>query len=204
MGPTTSTQCHSCDISSQTFPVFRHPSTLLYYCQPMIILLRNTSVYVPMLILNFNMAVLYSPKGRFDAGLMLCGCKSVCWVSPSDLQPCACLLDSRLWNDQTEVVVLYWIICGRIWEKGPYRAKCDFLLFFKPSPFQGDKSPRLPTWFVDSLGLLLHRSNARVSLLYRMVNHQSEAYNCNFWTRWNHVLAPPKPEVGVARNSFQM
>ena len=42
-----------------------------------------------------------------------------------------------------------------------YIAKRDFLLFFNPTPFQGHKSPRLPTWFVDSLGLLLHRSNIR-------------------------------------------
>ena len=53
------------------------------------------------------------------------------------------------------------LICGRIWEKGSYRAKHDFLLFFKLSLFQGHKSPRLPTWFVDSLGLLLNRSNIR-------------------------------------------
>ena len=52
-------------------------------------------------------------------------------------------------------------ICGRIWEKGPYRAKREFLPFFKLSPFKGLKSPRLPTWFVGSLGLLLHRSNVR-------------------------------------------
>ena len=37
--------------------------------------------------------------------------------------------------------------------------KYDFLLFFKPSPFQGHMSPRLSTQFVDSLGFLLHRSN---------------------------------------------
>ena len=36
-----------------------------------------------------------------------------------------------------------------------------FLPIFKLSPFQGLKSPRLPTWFVSSLGLLLHRSNVR-------------------------------------------
>ena len=53
------------------------------------------------------------------------------------------------------------IMCGRIWEKGPLRAKRVFLLFFKLSPFQGLKSPRLPTWFIGSLGLLLHRSNVR-------------------------------------------
>ena len=53
------------------------------------------------------------------------------------------------------------LICGRIWEKGPYHAKRDFLLFFKLSPSQGHKSPRFPTWFVDSLGLLLHGSNIR-------------------------------------------
>ena len=51
--------------------------------------------------------------------------------------------------------------CDRIWEKGPLRAKRDFLLFFKLSPFQGLKSPRLQTWFVGSLDLLLHRSNVR-------------------------------------------
>ena len=53
------------------------------------------------------------------------------------------------------------LICGRIWGKRPYRTKHDFWLFFKLSPFQGNKSPRLPTWCVDSVGLLLHRSNVR-------------------------------------------
>ena len=53
------------------------------------------------------------------------------------------------------------IICDRIWEKGPFRAKCDFLPFFKLSPFQGLKSPRLLAWFVSSMDLLLHRSNVR-------------------------------------------
>jgi hypothetical protein len=33
--------------------------------------------------------------------------------------------------------------------------------FFKLSPFQGLKSPRLLAWFVSSLGLLLHKSNVR-------------------------------------------
>ena len=51
------------------------------------------------------------------------------------------------------------IKCGRIWEKGPYHAKHNLLLLLNLSPFQGHKSPRLPTWFVDSLDLLLHRSN---------------------------------------------
>ena len=41
------------------------------------------------------------------------------------------------------------------------RAKRDFLPFFKLSPFQSLKSPRLLAWFVSSLGLLLHRSNVR-------------------------------------------
>ena len=36
-----------------------------------------------------------------------------------------------------------------------------FLPFFKLSPFQGLKSPRLLTWFIGSIGLLLHRSNVR-------------------------------------------
>ena len=36
-----------------------------------------------------------------------------------------------------------------------------FWHFFKLSPFQGLKSPRLLTWFLSSLGLLLHRSNIR-------------------------------------------
>ena len=40
--------------------------------------------------------------------------------------------------------------------KGTTCAKYDFLPFFKLSPFQGLKSPRLLTWFVSSLGLLLH------------------------------------------------
>jgi len=36
-----------------------------------------------------------------------------------------------------------------------------FLLFFNLTPFHGHKNPRLTTWFVDSLGLLLHRSNVK-------------------------------------------
>ena len=52
-------------------------------------------------------------------------------------------------------------IYDRIWQKGQFRAKRDFLLFFKLSPHQGYNSPRLLTWFVGSLGLLLHRSNIR-------------------------------------------
>ena len=51
--------------------------------------------------------------------------------------------------------------CDRIWEKGALRAKRVFLPFFKLSPFQGLKSPRLLAWFISSLGLLLHRSNVR-------------------------------------------
>ena len=53
------------------------------------------------------------------------------------------------------------IKCDRIWEKGPYRAKRDFLPFFKLPPFRGHRSPRLLTWFLGSLVLLLHRSNVR-------------------------------------------
>ena len=45
--------------------------------------------------------------------------------------------------------------------KGTTPRKTHFLPFFKLSPFQGLKSPRLPTWFIGSLGLLLHRSNVR-------------------------------------------
>ena len=44
---------------------------------------------------------------------------------------------------------------------GTTLGKTQFLPFFKLSPFQGLKSPRLPTWFVGSLGLLLHRSKVR-------------------------------------------
>ena len=36
-----------------------------------------------------------------------------------------------------------------------------FLAFFKLSPFQGFKSPRLRTWFLSSLDLPLHRSNVK-------------------------------------------
>ena len=50
------------------------------------------------------------------------------------------------------------IISDRIREKGLSSAKCDFLPFFKLSPFQGLKSPRLLAWFISSLGF---RSNVR-------------------------------------------
>ena len=52
------------------------------------------------------------------------------------------------------------IIC-RYDNKGQFHAKCDFLAFFKLSPFQGLNSLGLTTWFMSSIGLLLHRSNAR-------------------------------------------
>ena len=47
------------------------------------------------------------------------------------------------------------------YEEKDHSRKMQFLLFFNLSPFQGHKSPRLPTWSVDSLGLLLHISNVR-------------------------------------------
>ena len=56
---------------------------------------------------------------------------------------------------------LNWKICDRIWEKGALRAKRDFLSLFNLPPFQGSESLGLQTWFVSSLGLLLHRSNVR-------------------------------------------
>ena len=42
--------------------------------------------------------------------------------------------------------------------KGTTSRKTHFLPFFKLSPFEGLKSPRLPTWFIGSLDLLLHIS----------------------------------------------
>ena len=45
--------------------------------------------------------------------------------------------------------------------KGSLRAKYFFLPFFKLSPFQGHVRPRLTTWFISGIGLLLHRSNIR-------------------------------------------
>ena len=42
--------------------------------------------------------------------------------------------------------------------KGTISRKTQLFAVFKLSPFQG---PKLPTWFVSSLGLLLHRSNVR-------------------------------------------
>ena len=48
------------------------------------------------------------------------------------------------------------------YEKRDHFAQNVFLLpFFKLSPFRGLKSPRLPTWFMSSLSLLLHRFNIR-------------------------------------------
>jgi hypothetical protein len=50
----------------------------------------------------------------------------------------------------------------RIWEKGPFRTKCGFFLpFYKLPPFQGTKSPRLLSWFICGLGLLLYSSSIR-------------------------------------------
>ena len=46
-------------------------------------------------------------------------------------------------------------------KKGSYRAKRDILLFLKLPPFQGHRSPRLPTLLVGGLGLLLHISNVK-------------------------------------------
>ena len=45
--------------------------------------------------------------------------------------------------------------------KGITSCKTWFLSLFNLPPFQASKSPRLQTWFVGSLGLLLHRSNVR-------------------------------------------
>ena len=53
------------------------------------------------------------------------------------------------------------ILCDRIWEKGALRAKRDFLSLFNLPPFQGSESLGLQTWFVNSLDLLLRRSNVR-------------------------------------------
>ena len=66
-------------------------------------------------------------------------------------------------DHETIMLYIYIYMCNKIWEKGPYRAKRNFLPFFKLSPFQGLKSPRLLllAWFVSSLDLLLHRSNIR-------------------------------------------
>ena len=44
------------------------------------------------------------------------------------------------------------------YEKRDHVVHKAILVFFKLLPFQGSKSPRLPTWFIDYLGLLLHRS----------------------------------------------
>ena len=65
------------------------------------------------------------------------------------------------------LVCVYLYICIHecaymyIWEKGALGAKCDFLPLFNLPPFRGSRSPRLQTWFVSTLGLLLHRSNGR-------------------------------------------
>ena len=45
-----------------------------------------------------------------------------------------CLLDLIWTNDMI-------ILCGRIWEKGPLRAKCDFLAFFKCDHFKPSRAP---------------------------------------------------------------
>ena len=56
---------------------------------------------------------------------------------------------------------------GRIMRKGTMLCKMQF---FNLSPFQGHKSPRLPTLFVGSLRLLLPRSNIRSYSKPRVLN----------------------------------
>ena len=46
-------------------------------------------------------------------------------------------------------------------KRGHFMQNAIFLLLFNLPPFQGSGSPRLQTWFISSLGLLLHRSNIR-------------------------------------------
>ena len=46
-------------------------------------------------------------------------------------------------------------------KRGNFAQDDIVFFFFNLSPFQGHKSPRLLTWFIDTLGLLLHRSNIR-------------------------------------------
>ena len=90
------------------------------------------------------------------------GTCTVCWLSVLSV-PASLTLPYTyvVIKSNSKFISLQYYICDRIWEKGPYRTKHDFLPLFKLPPFQGLKSPRLPTWFVGSLGLLLHRSNVR-------------------------------------------
>ena len=46
---------------------------------------------------------------------------------------------------------------------GKFNAIIIFFLFFNLPPFQGSESLGLHTWFVSSMGLLLHRSNRTLS-----------------------------------------
>ena len=83
----------------------------------------------------------------------------LCWIYQQNSHP---------WSQSLQA-----IIHDRIWEMGPYCINAIFLPFFKLPPFQGHRSPRLPTWFVGSLGLLLHRSK---------LSHQRR-HNGDFWMR---------------------
>ena len=100
-----------------------------------------------------------------------------------------------IWSIRTIPTYRVYRFYDRVWEKGQFHAKCTF---FKWSPLQGLKSPRLPTWFFSSLGLLLHRSNVRSYSKPPVLS--SGAENGNFWTWLTWVLTPPTPKVGGARN----
>ena len=85
------------------------------------------------------------------------------------------------------------IICDRIWEKGPLCAKRVFFFpFFKLSPFQGFKSPRLLIWFVGSLSLPLHRSNIRSYSKASVPSSEPPKWDIKRWFS-NAINAPARP-----------
>ena len=78
-----------------------------------------------------------------------------------------------------------------------------FCYFSNLSPFQGLKSPRLPAWFVSSLGLLLHRFNVR-SLSKPPVQSSEppkQGIKRKFRMQLTRPLVPPTPEMGGASDS---
>ena len=63
------------------------------------------------------------------------------------------------WNVSLDLQQLDRWLNGWIWGRDHL---VNFLAFLKLTSFQGMKSPKLLTWFLSSLGLLVNRSNVRI------------------------------------------
>ena len=79
---------------------------------------------------------------------------------------------------------------------GQFCAKHDFFFYCSiTTPPDGYKSPRLLTWFVGSLGLVLHRS---VTSYSKPPVLKGEPPEWCIKRQFLNVIAPPTPEMGGA------